>query len=307
MVTIRFSPLLLLCLSSGVLSAQAVPLQTGAVVASAATISDSGPAGIVPVVKGPNLSLTTSAQHDSSNGWSSLLSPDFAWRFNKHFSADVNAPLYDYVNVVVTGGTKAKPTYTNKTKHFVMGDTLMNGHYAVDASFLSYSLTGTMGLPTGSQSDGLGSGQVTYNLNNHFEKNFDFFTPDIELGIGDSSAAQGVRVRKSYTTVGTLAYFQAGGAFDLPLHSTFEADAYESLPLSGQTLYSTTGKGKKKVTTATNSGIAEDNGFTTSLDIPLSGHVTLSGIYNRSLRSHIDTVGFSLTFLMRAPPREPVH
>lgn len=307
MFNVRLYPLLLLCLTPGVLSAQAVPIQTGAVVAASTTVSDTGPTGIIPLAKGPNLSLTTSAQHDSSNGWSSVLSPDFAWRFNKHFSADVDAPIYDYVNVVVTGGTKAKPTYTNKTKHFVMGDTLMNGHYQIDAPFLSYNLTGTLGLPSGSQADGLGSGQVTYSFNNHFEKNFDFFTPNIELGIGDSSASQGTRVRKSYTTVGTLAYFQAGGSFDLPLNSSFEADAYESLPISGQTLYSTTGKGKKKVTTATSSGIAEDNGFTTSLDVPVSGHMTLSGTYNRSLRSHIDTVGFSLTFLLKAPPREHAH
>lgn len=307
MFNVRLSPLVWLCFSSSVLTAQAIPVQTGAVISGATTISDSGPAGIIPAVKGPNLSLTTSAQHDSSNGWSSVLSPDFAWRFNSHFSVDVDLPIYDYVAVVVTGGTKRKPTYTNTAKHFVMGDMLLNGHYALDASFLSYYLTGTMGLPTGSQSDGLGSGQVTYNFNNHFEKNFNFFTPDIELGIGDSSSTQGERVRKSYTTVGTLAYFQAGGAIGLPLNSTFEADAYESLPISGQTLYSTTGKGKKKVTTATSSGIAEDNGFMTSLDIPLSGHLILSGIYNRSLRSHIDTAGFSLTFLMKAPPREPAH
>ena len=307
MVHAYLSPLLLLCLSCSVLTAQAVPVQAGGVVADATTVSDAGPAGIIPFVKGPNLSFTTSSQHDSTNGWSSVLSPDFAWRFNNHFSADVDAPIYAYVNVVVTGGTKAKPTYSSATKHFVMGDTLMNGHYEVNASALSYNLTGTLGLPSGNDAYGLGSGQVTYNFNNHFEKDFDLFTPNIELGIGDSSAAQGARIRKSYTTVGTLAYFQAGGAFDLPLHSTFEADAYESLPISGQTLFSTTGKGKKKVTTATNSGIAEDNGFTTSLDIPLSGHVTLSGTYNRSLRSHIDTAGFSLTFLMKAPPRALVH
>ena len=307
MANVRLSPLALLFFSTGALAAQAIPIQTGAVVAGTTTVSDAGPAGIIPFVKGPNLSLTTSAQHDSSNGWSSILSPDFAWRFNKRFSADVNAPIYDYVNVVVTGGTKAKPTYTNATKHFVMGDTLMNGHFEVEGPILSYNLSATLGLPSGNTAYGLGSGQVTYNFNNHFEKDFDFFTPNIELGIGDSSATQGSRVRKSYTTVGTLAYFQAGGSFDLPLKASFEADAYESLPISGQTLFSTTGKGKKKVTTATNSGIAEDNGFMTSLDIPVTGHMTLSSNYNRSLRSHIDTVGFSLTFLLKVPPREHAH
>ena len=148
---------------------------------------------------------------------------------------------------------------------------------------------------------------MTYSINNHFEKDFDIFSPDIEIGIGDSSSLSNARVRKSYTSVGTLAFFQAGVSVDLPHRMSFEAEAYENLPIGAQTLYSTTGKGKKKVTTATTTGIAEDNGFTNSLDIPVASHVTLSGFYNRSLRSHIDTVGFSLTFILRAPPREPSH
>jgi len=303
----RTTPMLLVCLSASLLTAQATPLQNVGPVSSAASASDAGPAGIIPVVNGPNLSLGTTSQHDSSNGWSSLLTPDFAWRFNKHFSADVNAPIYDYINVIVTSGTKAKPIYTNATRRFVMGDTGINGHYEVDPKFLSYAGSVTLGLPTGSKSDGLGAGQVTYNVNNHFEKDFDIFSPDIEIGIGDNSSLTNTRVRKSYTSVGTLAFFQAGGSVDRPFHTMFEADAYEDLPIGAQTIYSTTGKGKKKVTTATNTGAAEDNGFTNSLDIPLNGHVTLSGFYNRSLRSHIDTAGFSLTFLLRAPPREPSH
>jgi len=289
-----------------VLVAQAVPVQTGGAI-STSEASDSGPAGIVPVMKGPNLSLTTSSQHDSSNGWSSVESPDFAWRFNRHFSADVALPIYGHIDVVVTGGTKLKPTYTKVTKRFVLADMAINGHYEIDSPFLSYYLTATLGLPTGNTAFGLGGGQVTYNFNNHFEKNFNFFSPNLELGIGDSSATIGSRVKKSYTSVGHLAHFQAGAAFDLPFRSSFEADAYEDLPLSSQILYSTTTKGKKKVTTATNVGIAEDNGFTTALDIPLVPHVILSGTYNRSLRSHIDTAGFGLTFMLRTPPREIAH
>jgi hypothetical protein len=57
------------------------------------------------------------------------------------------------------------------------------------------------------------------------------------------------------------------------------------------------------VTTATNIDPGEDNGFITSLDIPLSPHLTLSGFYNRSLRDHDDVAGFSFTFILRAPPR----
>jgi hypothetical protein len=297
----------MLALAATSLHAQATPLQAAASTSGATAASDAGPAGIIPAKIGPNFSLGTTSQHDSSDGWSSLLTPDFAWRFNKHFSADSSVPIYDYINVLVTGGTKAKPTYTPTTRRFVVGDAALNGHYEVNPAFLSYTGTATVGLPSGNKADGLGAGQVTYNITNHFEKDFDIFSPDIEIGIGDSSSLSNARIRKSYTSVGTLAFFQAGVSIDMPYHVSFDAAAYEDLPIGSQTLYSTTGKGKKKVTTASSTGIAEDNGFTNSLDIPVASHLTLSGFYNRSLRSHIDTVGFSLTFLLRPPPRQTSH
>jgi hypothetical protein len=100
-----------------------------------------------------------------------------------------------------------------------------------------------------------------------------------------------------------MAHFQAGVTVDLLRNMSFEAEAFEQLPLDKTLIYSTTGKGKKKVTTATNVDPSEDNGFITSLDIPLSRHVTMSGFYNRSLRDHEDVGGFSFTFLLKAPPR----
>ena len=86
------------------------------------------------------------------------------------------------------------------------------------------------------------------------------------------------------------------------MKADFEADAYEGFPLSSWILYSSTGKGKKKVTAATNAGVAEDNGFTATLDLPLTPHVTLCDFYNRNMRNKIDTAGFSFTFILRAVP-----
>ena len=284
--------------AAGPLFAQAVD---GASTASAST-NDAGPTGIIPFVKGPNLSLGTTSQHDSSSGWSSLLTPDVAWRFSRRYSADVEVPVYAYVNVLVTGGTKLRPTYTPATRHFTLADTSLSGHYQISPRIFDYDFTATLGLPTGDKSIGLGAGEVTYNLNNHFERSAGIFSPDIELGIGDSSQLFDQRIRRGYTTVGELAHFQAGTSVDLPLGTSFSAEAYEELPLASQILYSTTGRGRKKVTTATNKGVAEDNGFLTTLDIPLNPHTTLSGFYNRSLRNHIDTAGFSFTFFLRTPP-----
>ncbi len=300
---VRLVALLSVLLAVAGLSAQATPVAVGGGLTASATTNDEGPVGIVPFVRGPNLSLSISGQHDSSNGWSSVFSPDLAWRFNRSFSADASVPIFDYINVVVTKGTKAKPLYTNANEHFVPGDTALNGHYDDSFRLFNFNATATLGLPSGNTDYGLGAGKVTYFLNHHFERDIGIFTPDIELGIGDSSALVDARIRKSYTSVGTLAHFQAGTSVSFPFQVSFEADAYEELPVAAETLYSTTGKGKKKVTTAMNSGVAEDNGFSTSLDLPVNPHMTLSGFYNRSLRNKIDTAGLSITFFARAAPR----
>ena len=47
---------------------------------AAAMTNDSGPAGIIPVAKGFNASMGTTSQHDSSSGWSSLLTPNVPCR-----------------------------------------------------------------------------------------------------------------------------------------------------------------------------------------------------------------------------------
>ncbi len=263
---------------------------------------DSGANGDIPAVKGFNASLNTSSQHDSSNGWSSVFTPGIAYRFTRHFSVDASTPIYIYLVDYTQKGTAAKPVYVYQTEHHAPGDTSLTGHFETHHELLDYAFSATLGLPSGNKDYGLGAGQVTYSLNNHIEHGFDFFTPDIELGFGDSSSLATSAVRKSYVAVGKIAYFQAGLGFDLPHHINFDAEAYEELPVASTTIYSTTGKGKKKVTTATNEGAAEDNGFNTSLDIPLSRHTVLTGFYNRSLRNKIDTAGFSFTFLLRPAP-----
>lgn len=270
-----------------------------------ASTNDSGPAGIIPVQKGFNVSLGTSSQHDSSNGWSSILTPNVAYRLDHYFSMDAGVPMYLYINVDANIGTTAKPVYANVAREKAFGDTSLSLHGDATAWSLDYNGTVSLGMPSGNTDYGLGAGQVTYNINNHFEKSVGLFTPDIEFGFGDTSALVDQRILKSYIAVGPMAHFQAGTSVDLPLRMSFEADAYEELPLDKNLVYSTTGKGKKKVTTAANTDPAEDNGFLTSLDIPLSRHVTLSGFYNRSLRDHDDVGGFSFTFLLKAPPQSP--
>jgi hypothetical protein len=260
-----------------------------------------GPTGIIPVQRGFNLSLLSASQHDSGAGWSTILTPNLAYRFNQHFSANVSAPIFLYVLTNTTGGTPERPTMVQKVSHGIAGDTSLAGHLDLqlfDRAF--YTLTGTLSLPSGNNSLGLGSGQVTYDFNNHFEADLPL-DPFVEVGIGDSSALVNGRIRRGQNSVGLVGHFELGGGINLPHAMYFSASAYEILPISTQTVTSTrTVRGRTNPSVTGSSGLAEDNGFNTSLDIPVQSHVTLSGFYNRSLRQHDDTVGFSFTFLARA-------
>jgi len=269
-----------------------------------------GPAGLVPYTPGFNASVISTSQHDSTSGWSNLFTPNVAWRFGRHFSMNAEFPLYTYLNVsIVTGQVVVTGvptnTYTLETKNFQLGDTTVAADFEIHPNFMDYYFTATMGAPTGNFPYGLGAGQYTYNINNHFEHSFfGFLAPDIEVGIGDSSSLINASIRKSFVAVGEQAHFQAGLNISLPwFDTTFSSEAYEDMPLSTQTVTTTTTKGKKGpvklVKSTTQESIGEDNGFYNSLDIPLSTHLTLGGFYNRSLRNREDTAGFSFVYMLR--------
>ncbi len=243
--------------------------------------------------------MATISQHDSIIGWSSLLNPNLAYRFNKYLSVNVGAPVYLYMNIYSNEGTKAKPKYKYKPQSGMVGDTVLTLEGDANLSTVDYIGTFTLGMPSGNSDYGLGAGQFTFGFNNHVEKNFHRFTPDLEIGYTDTSNLVDRRVLKNYIAVGPMAHFQAGTSVELPLRMSFEANAYEELPLATNIVYSTSGKGKKRVRTSTNHDPTEDNGFLTSLDIPLVPNIVLSGFYTRSLRDSDDIGGFSFTFLLK--------
>jgi hypothetical protein len=268
---------------------------------------------IIPVVQGFNASLITTSQHDSNVGWSSVLTPSIAYRFNQYFSLSLETPVYAYIDVTQTdnitnkAGAVTGTSTALKSRRFLLGDTTLNGGFDSHKKWLDYNLTGTLGMPTGDNAKGLGAGQFTYAFINHFEHSLgNYVTPNLELGIDDSPNLISPTVHKTYTDTGTSAHFQFGFGISLPFNTYFETDAFEELPLAAQTVTSTTTNGKKGkqlkiITTTSQESIGEDNGFMNTLDIPLTKHVTLSGFYNRSLRNKIDTAGFSFTLQLRAP------
>ena len=157
-----------------------------------------------------------------------------------------------------------------------------------------------MSLPSGNERDGLGTGHVTFDFDDHMERYVHQTGLILDLGGGDSAGLFDRLVSSNYSSVGPLAHFQTGLIYWLRDGKYIQSTAYEQLPIGDQKIYRTvSAPGKPTQVVVSGRGITEDNGFTTLVGIPLSPHVLLSGYYNRSLRLHLDTVSFGVTFVLR--------
>ncbi len=279
--------------------------------------------------------------------------------FNNVFGVELGVPYYmmhnGYRSTAVARSTTIKPPLVNT--YNALGDMYLRLHFAAPNTSFHYAamLTGT--APTGDTSSGISTGRPTFDLNNHIEHTFGFFTPMAEFGIGDSSALIDQRVsepyaayasllgnnnranlgsginpilltlmnqqiRSPYTTLGPVSHYRAGATFDFLRIFSFTPSAYEDLPMGNQKVYShlfipsKTGTlvqiingrrvpGYESVKEIKGQGILEDNGLTGDITISLSRHMALVGTYQHSLRQHLDTIAFGVSFTFGKYARKP--
>lgn len=250
-------------------------------------------------MRGLNAGITFSGAHDSSIGWYSVVTPALSYTFTPHYSADISLSIYPYRPVP---SRSAKPPYAWRLSADKgdTSDTLIGFHASFDPAALRNTTTASFTLPTGDSSIGLGTGKVTFDFSEHLERDAGSAVFLVDLGVGDSSTLFNSLVIKDYSSVGPLAHFQAGAAFWLFGRDYLQSIAYEQLPFGGQTVYTASpSPGAPATTLVLSNSASEDNGFTTSLSIPVSEHVTLSGYYNRSMRHDLDTASFGVTYVLR--------
>ena len=260
-------------------------------------VSDT-PAFSVPL-HGWNAGLTVSGVHDSVTGWATLATPAVGYSFNDTFSIDATIPIYMF-RLAESRSTHPRPDARLVPRRAELGDIIFGLHAQFVPHQFQYELTGAFTAPTGDEAYGLTTGRVTFDISNYFQRTFGRVTPNIELGGGDSTTLVNRTVTKNYTSLGPLAHFQAGLGIDIFRGIYFESNAYEQLPIGDQKIYGPSRHGNATVVTGYN--VTEDNGFTNSLDVPLTAHFTLSGYYSRSLRIHTDTAAIGITCILRAAP-----
>ena len=269
-----------------------------------------------------NAGFTLTSVHDSAAGWYTLVTPAIAYSFSPRYSIDLSMTTYLYrlaesqaaQSPIPTpphpGQPPVPPTPTAEqlvAHKFDPGDIFLAAHATFLRGRFSEMLTPSMTFPSGDSGDGLSTGRVTWDLDSHTALWLPHSALLLDLGGGDSTSLFNRLVTRNYTSLGYLAHFQLGFMASLPQRSSFQSVAYEQLPLGDSKIYTTlTRPGFPDQTVVSGRSVSEDNGFTNTLAIPLTRHLTLQGYYNRSLRLHTDTVGMGILFLGRGsqPPRQ---
>jgi hypothetical protein len=264
------------------------------------TVSPADQSPRVPTVtsdgRGFNFGVTLSGVHDSYVGWYNVVTPAASYAFSPHYSADVSMSIYPY---------RLAPNSDDKLRFAGgdLGDLLLEGHAIFTPHFFRDIATASMTLPTGNRADGLGTGRVTFNFDNRLERYVGHTGFLIDIGGGDSSALANRLVTEDDEALGPLAQFQSGIVTWLSSSISLQSVVYEQLPIGDQKTYATVGRPPfPLVTVVTGHRVNEDNGFTSSLYVPLSSRTTLTSSYNRSLRLHLDTVSVGLTFSWKSSP-----
>ena len=130
------------------------------------------------------------------------------------------------------------------------------------------------------------------------------------------------QIRQPYTTLGPVSHYRVGATLDFLRIFSFTPSGYEDMPIGNQKVYShlfipsKTGtqiqiingrrlRGFESVREISGQGILEDNGLTGEMTIRLGRHVALVGTYQHSLRQHLDTVAFGMSFTFGKYARKP--
>jgi hypothetical protein len=256
--------------------------------------------GVADVFKGFNLGFNYAGVHNSSIGWYSVATPALSYAFSPHYSFDVSSSIYfkrKYLTYLP--GNPPRRRWIDEAAD--AGDTVFGFHAAYAPGSFGEMVTGTLSAPTGDAAAGLGTGRVTFDFTNHTEYYRRQLGMFFDVGAGNSSGLFNNLVERNYSTLGGLAHVLVGAEDWIGRRVFVESLFYAQLPFGAQTVLAeptTTGTGPG-IGTVSNSSVNEDTGLTTYLGVPLSGNVTLSGYYSRSLLQHADTVSFGFTWVMR--------
>jgi len=262
-----------------------------------------GPAPKTDTYRGMTLNTSFDGSFDTGSkvfDWTTTT----GYIFNDHFSVSAGVPVL-FVRATTSTGTT---TSTNG-----MGDAFGQLLFAYKNPVVSYGSSLTFGVPTGDSAKGLSTGRVTFDWSNAFAHEFGRFTPFVNVG-GGNSLADTKYWHRPFVTLGPVAHFEGGTAFDLAHSVTLSASLYDVAPWGTQKVYSRTviraagaptgtGPGASKhgrvfqdnAVTIGNSSIDRDNGVNADLDFNPVKFIDFDLAYSHSVHYQLDTISFGVT------------
>ena len=234
------------------------------------------------------------------------LASGVGYNFSRHFGVDIGVPYYFI-------GTPS--AIKQKNAQAVSGDGLgsvgmdLKWNYPEEA--FNYASTIHLGSPTGDEKKGLSVGHATWNWSNHLEHAFDYVTPFVDGGLGNTIPDTRY-FQRPYMTFGYNASVEAGLETD-PGPFSLTASAYDIAPWGTQMEISrifrcttaakcvATGTSKNRrgyTQTSVQTGgasLTRDNGFNAGVEVKPLKYLDLEADYSHSVPLRLNTFSFGVS------------
>jgi hypothetical protein len=275
----------------------ALPLFFGASLAAQSAPAD--PNRTVLKQTGPTWTETFEGSADA-DGIVTDLNSTFGYVFTRHFSMDTGLPVY-FIH--------APSSIPGATSSTGIGNPYVGLRYATKGAHFGYASTLNGAMPLADTKKGLSTGRTTFDWDNHFDHEYDHFTPFLDLGVGNSISDTRF-FHRPFITLGNLAHFEGGTELDFGHNISFSASAYYILPWGQQKVFSRFIKrgssGSPKVRhgrvfemnaeTVGGPGLTRDEGMNLGFDFNPNRFVDFNLGYSYSAPYALNTFSFGISF-----------
>ena len=221
----------------------------------------------------------------NTDGFITDINSTVGYIFDEHFSMDMGVP-YLFI--------RPSSSKTGTTSVAGMGNPYVGVRYSRKGPLLDFSTSLNGAAPVASSAEGLSTGRVTFDWNNHFAHGFDLFTPFLDVGLANSVSDTRF-LHRPYISLGALAHFEGGSELDLGHKFSVSASGYDILPWGPQQIFV---RARKSSSGSTKGGatLTRDDGINLGLDYNLSRLVDLDAGYSYSAYSALNTFSFGIDF-----------
>jgi hypothetical protein len=218
-----------------------------------------------------------------TDGFVTDINSTVGYIFNRHFSMNMGVP-YLFIS--------PSSSKTGTTSVAGIGNPYVGLRYSRKGPILDFSTSLNGAVPTASSTNGLSTGRVTFDWDNHFAHAFDLFTPFFDTGLANSVSDTRF-LHHPYISLGKLAHLEGGSELNLGDKFSVSASGYYILPWGPQQIFV---RGKKSSSSSTKGGasLTRDDGINLGLDYNFSRFVDLSAGYSYSAYNVHSTVSFGV-------------